>query len=117
MSELEESLKDLQFEQFKTEFLKRQEQFDLNGYKVYFRKEPLVGCFADITVNQEGLVATVRYSNEVDQDDNPVYSAKHEAIHLLLARLLDLAERRYVSEAELSEANEEAVRRLDKIIA
>ena len=76
---------------FKRCFKTYQERFGLNGYKVYFRLEPLKESFAAITVKQESMVATVRLNSEIDIDNvefaNARRSAKHEALHLLIMRL------------------------------
>ena len=43
-------------------------------------------------------------------------SAKHEAIHLLVARLSELAEHRFVTREEIISAEEELVRKLAWLI-
>ena len=42
--------------------------------------------------------------------------AKHESLHLLLARLTGIARARFVVKEELEEATEETIRKLEKII-
>ena len=82
------------------------------------RYESLGDTFANITVNQNSMVATVRLNS--DDKNNPdkdvKQSAKHEAIHLLLWRLEDRANSRYILDSELCETVEELVRRLEWVI-
>ena len=108
------------FRKFQECFLEYQKQFGLTGYKVYFGYEPLDNCFANITVNQNDMVATVRLNSNLPDKDKPhrdiKQSAKHEAIHLLLYRLEDRAVGRYVLQEEICEAVEELVFKLEKLI-
>lgn len=111
---------DRDFEIFKREFLKWQTKFGLIGWAVYFKYEPLDDSFADISINLEGMVATVRYNSKCqDKDkefDDPKRSAKHEAIHLLVSRLEHNGRSRYITGAEMYEATEELVRKLEVLI-
>jgi len=108
------------FEAFKREFIRRQEQFGLNGYQVYFRHEPSDNSFARIDTNLSNMVATVRLNSELPDKDkphkDPKGSAKHEAIHLLLNRLEINALSRFSTEAEIDEATEELVHKLERLI-
>ena len=108
------------FQLFQQEFIKRQIQFGLTGYKVYFKHEPIVDCFADIKTDQNKMVATVRLNKEIEQEtpslSHPEESAKHEALHLLTNRLANLAMCRYVTDSEIYEAWEELVRKLEWLI-
>ncbi len=109
------------FEQFKKWFTEYQNRFGLTGYQVYFKYEPLQDAFAEIEVHQEGMVATVSLNSKLPDQDKPFQnvkaSAQHEAIHLITARMRDLAKRRYVSPDEIYEADEELVRRIAKLIS
>lgn len=49
-------------------------------------------------------------------DEDLKLSAKHEVCHLLTAKLYDLAQSRYTVPNELRVANEELVRKLEKIL-
>jgi hypothetical protein len=104
---------------FQKYFKEYQYRFGLIGYKVYFRYEPLEK-FADITIQQEDMVATVRLNSELPDKDKPFKdikrSAKHEAIHLLLGRLEHRARRRYLNEEEIYEAVEEIVFKLEGLL-
>jgi hypothetical protein len=108
------------FELFQSEFKKWQKLFGLTGYKVYFKYEPLEKSFADIEINQEDVVATVRLNSKLPDKDKPFKdikrSAKHEALHLLIGRLEINGRYRFVSSGEMYEAAEELVRRLENLI-
>ena len=108
-----------QFKEFCAEFTRLQMKMGLNGYKVYFLHTALDGCFANITCDQRQVVATVRLTTTVSDDDaaffNPIAHAKHEAIHLLVHRLEERARQRYITTDEIYEATEELVRRIEQI--
>jgi hypothetical protein len=108
------------FALFQSEFKKWQKLFGLTGYKVYFECVPLEGAFADINVKQDEMVAVVRFNSKLPQRDIPhrdiKRDAKHEAIHLLLARLEMNGRYRYIPENEIYEATEELVNRLMDLI-
>lgn len=113
-------LKDADFQLFQSSFRKYQTRFGLLDYKIYFRFERLDSCFADITITQHDMVVTVRLNNEVLKGDEVFKdvecSAKHEAIHLLLGKLEYEASARYTSAADIYEAVEALVHRLEELI-
>ncbi len=106
------------FSDFKKYFKECQKRFGLNGYKVYFEYKPLENCFANITVDQRQMVATVALNSDDKKhpDKHVKHSAKHEAIHLLLFKLQHIASCRYCQPEELDEAIEEAVFKLEDLI-
>jgi len=108
------------FAEFQKHFKHYQQRFGLTGYKVYFKYEPLEGHFAEITVMQNDMVATVRLNSKLLDTDKPFkdvkQSAKHEALHLLLIRLEHRAECRYALRDEIYEAIEEVVFKLEELI-
>jgi len=101
-------------------FTQYQNMLGLNGYRVYFKHEPIDGVFADITTTQSEMVATVRLNSNLQDVDKPFRnikrSAKHEAIHLLVARLEDRARSRYVTSEDIYETVEELVRKIEQSI-
>ena len=108
-----------EFGQFQREFKKYQQMFGLNGYKVYYEEVPLDDCFAQILTNPGNMAVTVRLNSVPaphGTQRHPRQSAKHEAIHLLLNKLSDLAAQRYVRQGEVSEAEEELVFKLEGLI-
>lgn len=105
-----------EFKQFQIVFKEYQRMFGLMGYKVYFKYEP-INAFASITTNTNEMVATVFLNKQKAQPfKNIGRSAKHEALHLLLDRLEDLAMSRYTNEVEIGKACEELVFKLETLI-
>ena len=109
------------FELFQQEFNKWQHHLGLTGYKVYFKHEPIESSFANIHINQGGMVATVTLNSKLPDKDIPFKdvkrSAKHEALHLLVGRLEHNGRYRYSSENEIYEAVEELVFKLEELIS
>jgi len=104
------------FEKFQSVFKKWQVRFGLTGYNIYFENVPL-DYFADITINEDDKVATVRLDKPTGKRRRGVaLSAKHEAIHLLIYSLEHFAVKRYVSESEINTASEELVHKLEGLI-
>lgn len=108
------------FLKFQQHFKKYQQLFGLTGYGVYFVCEPLDGCYANITVDEENKVATVRLNAVCSSANKPfkdvVRSAKHEALHLLIYRLEHLAHSRFTRAEEIGQACEEIVFKLEGLI-
>ena len=108
------------FKLFQEEFKKWQQKFGLMGYRVYFKYEPLEESFANITINQTNMGATVRLNSKLPEKDRPHkdirLTAKHEAIHLLIGRLEENGRYRYSSSNEIYEASEELVLKLEGLI-
>ena len=79
------------FTEFQESFNRYKRLFGLTGYTVYFKYEPSDSFFADIQIDQSGMVASVRLSSNLLDKDRPYKdikrSAKHEALHLLAGRL------------------------------
>ena len=111
---------DKDFFLFQKHFKRYQKLFNLLGYRVYFKQEPIEGEFANITINQGEMVATVRFNSHIPDEDKPNKdirrSAKHEALHLLIGRLELNGFSRFTSENEISEASEELVFKLEELI-
>ena len=66
------------------------------------------------------MIATAYLNNEIDEKDKPFRdiksSAKHEALHLLLARLEVNGTSRFVLREDIDEASEELVHKLEDLI-
>jgi len=105
------------FTLFQKEFLRWQQKLGLTEYRVTFRFEPVEGSYADITTSHRDKFAVVRLTSELEPHDVPDFlpagSAKHEGIHLLLARLLWLAESRCIHPQDIDEEEHSVVRRLE----
>ncbi len=108
------------YKDFQKQFKKYQKRFGLDGWQVYFKHEPMDDAFAGITTKLGDMVATARLNSKLPDNNKPhkkiKKSAKHEALHLLLARLEDNGRFRFVSESEIYEASEELVNKLDGLI-
>lgn len=109
------------FQLFQKHFKDYQQCFGLTGYRVYFKYEPLEDRFAEITVAQNDMVATVRLNSKVLDKNKPFrdikQTAKHEVLHLLVYRLEHRARCRYVADEEIYEATEDLVHRLEELIS
>lgn len=111
-----------QFELFKSECLKWIKEFELSGWRFDFYLEELTEAQASVTRDYDGCVVTVRLDKEIKIDDDGDYnqviieSAKHEMIHAMLGNLSALAVSRYIQRDEIYKAEEELVRKLEKII-
>jgi len=121
MSKDKVKITEKQFELFKKECLYWQDRFELHNWEIHFRYQEDNNVRAGINFSIVGYVATVFLSKEwnnykiiTDQDIKIV--AKHEMIHLLIGRLGQIGETRFVIEDELKEAEEEIVRKLEYII-
>jgi len=108
------------FERFKTEFLRWQKELGLTQYSIAFFHEKL-DEYARIIINEKGKTANVFLNTELngrtlEADEGPESHAKHEAIHLLLDRLIWLGESRYIERSDLEEEWEAIVVRLEKVL-
>ena len=108
------------YKKFKESFLYWREKFGLTQYQIYFEHAKLNSAFANIVVDEQGKVATVKLCTENSGLDakvfNPEKNGKHEAIHLLLHRLAWLGEQRYTASSEISDEEEAAVTRLEYVL-
>ena len=108
-----------QFELFKSECKKWIDIFELNNWEVAFKhnksKNALAYCLTDVSCYK----ATIHLCKEWKKDEPIEFTnesikkiALHEVLHLLLARLSDYGNSRFLSCAELGEAEEELVNKL-----
>lgn len=108
-----------EFADFQKHFRYYQQLFGLNGYKIYFKHEPLVDRFAQISTGNQN--ATVSLNSKLAEGSKPFRDikgdAKHEAIHLLLDRFSCNAKWRYASKDEIEESEEELVVKLENLIS
>jgi len=101
---------------FKAVFEKYQDKFELHGYAVAFKEDTLDDSVACIQTDSDNFRASVRVCNHKKEQENLEASAKHEAIHLLVARFSELAENRHASQQEIMACEEELVRKLAFLI-
>ena len=108
------------FPVFQKEFTYWQQKLGCTGYKVYFKHKPLDECFAQVSFGDENMVMTACLNSKLPEKDRPhkdvKQSAKHEAIHVMLHRLEQLAVSRYVRNGEIYEATEELVFKLERLL-
>ena len=106
------------FADFKRYFKEYQRKFGLAGYRVYFKHQPMDGYFAEISYRQNEMVATVKLNPKPEGEGwRDIKShAKHEALHLLVARLSHLAASRFAVEEQIDEAEEELINKLEGLI-
>ena len=92
----------------------------LTDYQVYFKHEYTRNAFSTLENYEPGKIITVVLTTELNGFDaevfNPSTSAKHEAIHLLLARIQYLAGSRYITESSIDEEVEGLVRKLEVLL-
>jgi hypothetical protein len=113
-----------QFATFQQSFLYWQKELGMMDYSVTIEHVKISPRrFAQIHINHEGRGATVAFNTHLGDDladpksqIDPACSGKHEAIHLLLSRLMSLACSRYVIEREIEDAEEGIVRVLERLL-
>jgi hypothetical protein len=106
------------FARFKAEFRRWQKRLGLTEWKCYFQHVPLADCYGNITTDTENRTATVRLSTKTPDDappPDPIRTARHEAIELLVDDLGSLAQYRYVRYDEIHTARHGIVRRLENL--
>jgi hypothetical protein len=108
------------FNRFKKEFLRWQQKLGLTQYGIAFFQEKL-DHYAEIIINEKGKNADVFLTTELkgrslQHDQGPESHAKHEAIHLLLHRLVWLGASRYIETSDMEEEWEAVVVRLEKVL-
>jgi len=106
------------FEHFKKECKKWIDIFELNNWSVHYSTLKNTGsygaCFANISAYMVTLSFCEKWEDNVFKltKENISHIALHEVLHLLLARVVEYGDSRYVTESELIEAGEELVNKL-----
>lgn len=113
----------LDYKIFKNEFERCRQLLGLTGWDVFYKFEPIDdSVLARVMYMANDCGATVIFNSALSpqllaqMDMNILKTAKHEAIHLLLARYDHIATCRFVTPDELSQANEEIVVKLTDLI-
>jgi len=117
MSRVKRPKKD--FELFKKEFVKWQRKLNLMEFRVDFYMCDLEeGVAADITIYHRDSVAMVRLNafRCSGECGHPRAHAKHEAIHLLVGKIVWLGLCRFVQEEEIRDEEHRVVRILEKVL-
>ena len=108
------------FKEFQKWFKRYQDKFGLSGWEVFFKYEPIGDGFANISTELGDMSATVRLNSKLPDNVEPFKdikrTAKHEALHLLCARLEHNGRARFISTEEIYETTEELVNKLCGLI-
>jgi hypothetical protein len=101
---------------FQKAFEKYRDKFELHSYKTTFREAKTEAAVATIHTNSQNFKADITVSDTQSEYEDLKASAKHEALHLLVARFSELAGNRFASENEIEACEEELVRKLAYLI-
>ncbi len=96
------------------------EELNQQDWTAYFESEDLGGFVAQVRYNFSDRGTTFSLNTTTSVKPTRFFlddTALHEVGHLVVARLENLAERRYVQEADLEIAKEEAVCILTRVIS
>lgn len=108
------------FTAFKKEFWRCYHLLGLTGWDVSFIWKSLETSFAQVEYVSSTCVATVFLCRgevkETFNRERVTSSARHEAVHLLLARYDHIASARFTSPEELNQANEEIAVKLTRLL-
>lgn len=108
------------FDRFKKECEKQLEHYGLRGWQVYFNLVHLEGRFADVKWSVPDRVATISLSTIFPKLRGETKSAlllltaKHEVLHLFLARIRAEAVAREFDRFSFDDAEHEVIRVLEK---
>ncbi len=103
--------------EFQKSFLQWCDQFGIKEYRYLFLTRTFTDDVrASLDVDQSTKVACVTLDSRVVNEDEIEEFAKHEAIHLLVNKLFDVALKRYVTEDEICKEEETLVRILERLI-
>lgn len=109
-----------EFETFAREFRRWQTLLSCNDWDLMFFCQKLDGNHAEIRADAKNSIADVMICSERDEKRDrpfdPAKLAKHEAMHLFLARLSYIASCRFVNDGELNDEEERLVRMLVRLI-
>jgi hypothetical protein len=113
-------INDQEFKLFQEEFKKYQKLLNLQDYKVVFECRHIDGNFGQIQSNSEMRTAFVTLTNIVCSSDIEYFdikeTAKHEAMHLLLADITYLACERFGNLDTIKKEEEKIVRLLTEVV-
>jgi hypothetical protein len=93
-----------QFKEFKKEFIKWVDIYQLHSWRLCFEHATLDGNNAEISWIRSGRVATVALSKKVDFDCDIRQTAFHEAMEMRYSTIRDLANSRSVTPEQVDEA-------------
>ena len=99
--------------EFRTEFERMMLAYNLGDYDVSFKENHLEENDAELIASASTRVAIVTLST-VCQKDRVKLAARHEAAHLFLRKLAELALNRHTTEAQLDDEEERLCTVLEK---
>lgn len=106
-----------EFSKFQKEFTLWVGRFGLGQYRYSFLWEAIEDAEATVLVDNDSMRVVVTLAKQLEEEDRSVEQlALHEALHVLLGRFSDLACRRWVGEKDLTEAEEQVVCILERVL-
>lgn len=112
----------VQFQVFKEACEEYLKSWGLQAWNVKYVQEEMKDAYARVWKDLESMLATIALSKTWNNSVRPLNDveikevAKHEVLHLLLGKLFELAQYRYLSRRELEAAEHEAIQLLMKIV-
>ena len=108
------------FDAFKGEFLKWQQKLQCGGYRADFYYGNLDGAYATVDVEEENKTVRVDVDRKFLKKEKGIRSvadsARHEAAHLFLFKLVWLAQRRYLNVEQILHEWERLAVILEKVL-
>lgn len=111
-----------EFNRFRLSFRVWVREFGLDKTYTYrFEHKRLDGSIAEVEKDVDAGSICVSFATVIEGENRHLYEgpealARHEALHVLLARLIYLAGERYVTEKELDAAEHEVIVKLEGLI-
>jgi len=106
-----------QFTLFQSEFIQWQMLLQLGEYTVGFKQADLRDTWAQIEVDAAGCVASCTVARKGKWTTRQIKTAaKHECVHLMLARFDEMARSRFTTAAELDAENERITCHLERTL-
>ncbi len=105
-----------EYEDFKKECLRIQKEWGLGGWEIMFDHYKSNKAYAYVNTDNKNHKAMITFTGTKDDWTDMKKTAKHEMLHIVLARLTGLAEERYTRLDEIIEAEEEVVQILLKLL-
>lgn len=115
------TIKKSEFECFCREIKKILPLIGFSHYNIIYNFEFLPNTLAQVKYDLEAKTALFYLTTKIEDDEiAPVFDAislaRHESAHLLLAHLYDLSKKRYVTEHDLDEAEEDLVKKIENLL-
>jgi len=121
MNNKKNKLTDKHFQLFQKECEKWIKKLKLDNWEVHYdwqeSKENRASCISNLNGYIITLLLSKKWENYEKVSDSDICQvAKHEVIHILMARFSTNAKSRYVSSDDMEESGEELVRKLEKLL-